>query len=158
MWFTSWAAVMSNFQFNWIYRVNKSYVNQPMALQKRLKHREASVPPIQWGLNPVLAGRWPCLFMFPQFHHYFRQSYFFSRLPFMKSLRCPRRAPPTDTVSCDASHGSRRRLPWFYLEEVGKLFYSINLCTEPAVPVDGKINRCTFFVYNCSEWWITAHR
>lgn len=45
--------------------------------------------------------------------------------------RCRRHAPPTDAVSCDASHGSKRRLPWFYLEEAGKLFNSINLCTEP---------------------------
>ena len=48
----------------------------------------------------------------------------------------------SELVSGDASHGSKRRLPWFYLEKAAKLFYSINLCTEPAAPVIGKINRC----------------
>lgn len=57
----------------------------------------------------------------------------------------------------DASHGSKRRLLWIYLG-AGKLFYSINLCSEPAAPVNVKINRCSFFVYNSSEWWITEHR
>lgn len=120
--------------------------SQPTALQN-------SVPPLQRELNnnKSSAGRWPRLFMLTHIHHYFRLSYHFSRLPLMKSPCCSRHAPPTDAVSCDASHGSKRRLPWFYLEEVDKLFYCINLCTQSGAPVNGKINRCTVFVYNRSE-------
>ena len=57
---------------------------------------------------------------------------FFSRLPLIKSPGRVCHAPPTDAVSGDAGHGSKRRLPWFYLGKAGKLFYSINLCTAPA--------------------------
>lgn len=53
-------------------------------------------------------------------------------------------APPTDVMACVAGHARKRTLP-FYLEEVSKLFYSRNLSTQPAVPVNRKINRCTFF-------------
>lgn len=31
-------------------------------------------------------------------------------------------AIPPLSISCDARHGSKRRLPWFYLELAGKLF------------------------------------
>lgn len=55
----------------------------------------------------------------------------------------------------DASHGSKRRLLRIYLG-AGKLFYSINLCTEPAAPVNVKINRCSFFCLE--QLWMMDYR
>lgn len=145
MWFTWWVAVMSNFQFNWIYNMNDFRGSQPMALQ-RLKHQERLYRLFSEGQTQCRLGGGRVSAIPPLF----------------PIIVLSQTSPPYEiasvAVSCDASHGSERRLPRFYLEEVSKLFYSINLCSEPAAPVNGKINRCSFFVYNCSEWWITAHR
>lgn len=129
---------------------HRSWTKYRVSSQQILHMR---VKPLRGGKSLVFSRTWPCVLTFPQFYYNFRG--FLFCLALTKSFRSRRPAPPTDV----ASHGSKRRLPWFYFFlKANKLVYSSNLCTEPAAPVNRKINRCTVFVYIYSVWWITEHR